>query len=137
MTSAPTAGGSAARAALVLTAIVGLGVIAQAVLAGAFYNGAHHNAVDVHKALGPALIVPAVLAAATCAARLRSLPGGRRALAAAAGTTVALIIEAGLGFGADDHSDLLLLHVPIALGLFAMLSRQITSLAAIARPNRH
>jgi len=123
-----------ARVALALTALVALGVIAQAVLAGAFYEGAHHTALDVHKALGPALIAPALLAAAVCAARLRSLPRGGRAFKSAAGTTVALILEAALGFGADHHSGLLLLHVPIALGLFAMLSRQITALALIARP---
>ena len=137
MNSTNNRDGFAARAALTLTGIVGLGVVAQAVLAGAFYDGAHHSAVDVHKALGPALIVPAVLAAIVCAARLRALPSGRRAFVAAAGTSVALIIEAGLGFGADHHSGLLLLHVPIALCLFAMLSRQITSLAGITRSDRH
>lgn len=123
------------RIALALTVLVALGLIAQAVLAGAFYEDAHHGALDVHKALGPALIVPALLAAAVCAARLRSLPRGGRAFASAAGTTVALILEAGLGFGADHHPGLLLLHVPIALGLFAMLTRQITSLAFIGRPS--
>jgi len=127
---------SAARIALALTGLVALGVIAQAVLAGAFYEGAHHKAVDVHKVVGPVLIAPALLAAAVCAARLRSIPRGDRAFKAAAGSAVALILEAGLGFGADHHSGLLLLHVPIALGLFAMLVRQIASLALIARPDR-
>jgi hypothetical protein len=128
-----TTGTSAARAALALTMVAALGVIVQSVLAGAFYQGAHHQALDVHKALGPALIAPAILAAIVCATRLRTVPGGRRASAAAAGSSVALAVETALGFGAGHHSGLLLLHVPIALGLLAMLSRQITSLAAIAR----
>jgi len=128
--------GSAARIALGLTVLVALGVLAQAVLAGAFYDGAHHWAVDVHKALGPALIAPALLAAVVCAAQLRSLPQGGRAFKFAAGSTVALIVEAGLGFGADRHSGLLLLHVPIALGLFVLLARQVTALALMTRPER-
>jgi hypothetical protein len=122
-----------ARIALGLTVLVTLGVVAQAVLAGAFFENAHRGALDVHKALGPALIAPALLAVAVCAARLRSLPRGGYAFKSAVGSTAALILEAGLGFGADHHPGLLLLHVPIALGIFATLSRQITSLALLAK----
>jgi hypothetical protein len=124
---------AAARVALALTFLVLLGVLMQAVLAGDFYGGAHPRAVDVHKALGPALIAPALLVAVICAARLRIAAAGQRALTAAVGTTVALVVEAALGFGSDQHPGLLVLHIPIALGLFAMLSRQVTTLRAIAR----
>lgn len=133
MDSTVTTGTWAARAAFALTVLVAVGVIVQSALAGAFYQGAHHHGLDVHKALGPALIVPAILAALVCAARLRTVPEGRRAFTAAAGSTIALAVETALGFWAGHHSGLLLLHVPIALGLLVMLSRQITSLAAIAR----
>jgi hypothetical protein len=64
-----TTSSAPARIALALTALVALGVFAQAVLAGAFYEDAHHGALDVHKALGPALIAPALFAAGICAAR--------------------------------------------------------------------
>jgi hypothetical protein len=125
---------SAARVALALTVLVLLGVLVQGVLAGDFYGGAHPRAVDVHKALGPALLGPALLVVVICAARLRVAAAGRRALTAAAGTTLALVVEAALGFGSDQHPGLLVLHIPIALGLFAMLSRQVVVLRAIARP---
>jgi hypothetical protein len=111
-----------------------LGVLVQAVLAGDFYRGAHPGAVDVHKALGPALLGPALLVVVICAARLRIAAAGRRALTAAAGTTLALFAEAALGFGSDQHPGLLVLHIPVALGLFAMLTRQVVTLRAIARP---
>jgi hypothetical protein len=131
-----TTGTSAARAALVLSVLVAVGVIAQSILAGAFYEDAHHHAVDVHKALGPALIAPAILVAIICGITLRAVPGGRRTFAAATTTAVLLAIETALGLGAEHHSALLVLHVPIALGLFAMLARQITSLATIIRAHR-
>lgn len=124
---------AAARVALALTIVVLLGVLVQAVLAGEFYDGAHPSAIDVHKALGPALLGPALLVVVICAARLRIAAAGRRALIAAAGTTLALAVEAALGFGSDQHPGLLVLHIPVALGLFAMLSRQVTTLRAIAR----
>jgi hypothetical protein len=123
---------AAARVALALTFLVLLGVLVQAVLAGDFYGGAHPRAIDAHKALGPALLAPALLVVVICAARLRIAAAGQRALIAAAGTTLALIVEAALGFGSDPHPGLLVLHIPVALGLFAMLSRQITTLRAIA-----
>jgi cytochrome bd-type quinol oxidase subunit 2 len=125
---------AAARVALALTVLVLLGVLVQAVLAGDFYGGAHHRAIDVHKALGPALLAPALLVVVICAARLRIAAAGRRALAAAAGTTLALVVEAALGFGSDQHPGLLVLHIPVALGLFAMLTRQVMTLRVIARP---
>jgi hypothetical protein len=128
---APTS--AAARVALVLTVVVLFGVLVQAALAGAFYGEAHPNAVDAHKALGPALLAPALLVVVICAARLRTAAAGRRALTAAAGTTLALALEATLGFASDRHPGLLVLHIPVALGLFAMLSRQVTTLRAIAR----
>src|SRR4051794_16733637 len=102
-------------------------------LAGDFYGGDHPSALDVHKALGPALLGPALLVVAICAARLRIAGTRQRALTAAVGTTLALAVEAALGFGADQHPGLLVLHIPVALGLFAMLSRQVTTLRAIAR----
>jgi cytochrome bd-type quinol oxidase subunit 2 len=128
------ASAAAARVALALTLLVVLGVLVQAVLAGDFYGGAHPRAIDVHKALGPALLAPALLVVVICAARLRIAAAGQRALTAAAGTTVALVVEAALGFGSDQHPGLLVLHIPVALGLFAMLTRQVVTLRAIARP---
>lgn len=124
---------AAARVALALTILVLLGVLLQAVLAGDFYGGAHSSAIDVHKALGPALLGPALLVVVICAARLRIAAAGQRALTAAAGTTLALAIEAALGFGSDRHPGLLVLHIPVALGLFAMLSRQLATLRTIVR----
>jgi hypothetical protein len=123
---------AAARVALALTVLVLLGVLVQAVLAGDFYGGAHPRAVDVHKALGPALLGPALLVVVICAARLRIAAAGQRALTAAA-TTLALVVEAALGFGSDQHPGLLVLHIPVGLGLFAMLTRQVVTLRAIAR----
>jgi hypothetical protein len=100
---------SAARVALALTVLVLLGVLVQALL-------------------GPALLVVVI-----CAARLRIAAAGQRALTAAAATTLALVVEAALGFGSDQHPGLLVLHIPVGLGLFAMLTRQVVTLRAIAR----
>jgi hypothetical protein len=132
-TAAP-AGAGAANAATGLTIVVAVGILVQAVLAGVFASGNHPHTVEVHKVIGPALILPSFVASLITRRRLRTTPTGRRAYVAGIGVTTFLIIETALGLLSDDHPGLLVLHIPIAIGLFGMLVRQLTSLRQLTRP---
>src|SRR5215470_5139775 len=115
---------SASNAATGLTLLVAAGILVQAILGGVLAGGDHPHAVDVHEIIGPALIVPSFVASLVTRLRLRTTATGRRAYVAGVGVTAALIIEAALGFAADDHPGVLALHIPIAVGLFGLLVRQ-------------
>jgi hypothetical protein len=122
----------AGRTAAQLTAVVAVGVLVQAVLAGVFLGADHPKAVDVHEALGPLLIVPALVSTVISGRWLRTTPAGRRASAAGLGLTVALIAETALGLLADRHAGVLILHIPLAVAIFGMLTLQLHSLRSAA-----
>ncbi len=122
----------AARIALLLSGAVALGIVAQSVLAGIFIGGSHPNATDIHKILGPALLLPALGALAVTARGLRSTSRGRNALGAGIAVVVGLVLETGIGFASVDHGALLALHIPIAMLLFAGLIRQFQTLRSLA-----
>ena len=132
--SAPTTIGAATAAAR-LTTVVAIGVLVQAILAGVFVGGDHPHATDVHQVIGPALIVPSLAASIITRLRLRTTPAGRRAYIAGIGVTVTLIIEDALGFISGDHPGVLVLHIPVAVALFGLLVRQLTSLRQLIRLN--
>lgn len=50
------------------------------------------------------------------------------AVAAGIGLTATLMLGNALGFISGHHPGVLVLHIPVAVGLFGMLVRQLTSL---------
>ena len=129
---APATTAWAGNIATGLTLVVAVGVLVQAILGGVLASGAHPKTADVHEIIGPSLIVPSFAASLVLRLRLRASAAGRRAYAAGIGVTATLIIETALGLIADDHPGVLLLHIPIAVGLFGLLVRQLTSLRRLA-----